>query len=136
MTGSLSGLIAAEQPQRRRPGRKPHPGVSPRRRDVLLGVANGRSNDQIAKDLGLGVETVKTHLAFLTRQFEAKHRAHIVAIALRKGLLSPTEITVPGECPGGDARPNYCRCTCPGCQDDCQYHFGESGDAPPSERTS
>jgi DNA-binding CsgD family transcriptional regulator len=129
MSPSLSGLEAPQERRKGVPGRRPYPGISPRRRAVLLGVANGRSNKEIARDLFVSVETVKTNLSFLTKKFGAGDRAHIVALALRSGLIHPTEIVVPGECPGTVSKPNYCRCSCPGCQDNCTYHFGESGPA-------
>jgi len=50
-------------------------------------VAQGRSNNTIAAELGLPETTVKNHLVKIERKFFARDRAHIVALSLRAGII-------------------------------------------------
>lgn len=61
--------------------------LSPREREVLTLVAAGRSNREIATELGLGDETVKTMLARTFAKLGVRKRAEAVAIAHKQGLL-------------------------------------------------
>lgn len=62
--------------------------LSIRERDVLLRVAEGRTNNQIADELGVRPATVKTHLDRLFGKLGAPDRASAVAAAMRQGWLS------------------------------------------------
>lgn len=61
--------------------------LTTRERDVLACLAQGRTNRQIAGELFVGEETVKSHLARLYVKLEARDRHHAVARALAAGLL-------------------------------------------------
>ena len=61
--------------------------MSPRRHRVLELIAEGYTNDQIARALDISEETVKTHVRKLLGALGARCRAHAVAIGFRKGLL-------------------------------------------------
>lgn len=65
----------------------------------MLGVANGRTNQQIAASMFLSVNTVKTHLRLIFQQIGARNRTHAVGICLRTGAIRPEEIisTQPGK---------------------------------------
>lgn len=60
-----------------------------REMDVLLGYADGDDTAAIAKDLGIGIETVKTHAVQLYGKLGARTRAHAIAIAYHSGILEP-----------------------------------------------
>ena len=62
--------------------------LSEREIEVLADVADGRSNKWIGEHLELSALTVKSHLARISRKLGTGDRAHMVAIALRAGLLS------------------------------------------------
>ncbi len=62
--------------------------LSPREREVLLAVADGRTNGEIADALGLSPATVKTHLDRIFSKTGTEHRAAAVARALRQGWIS------------------------------------------------
>lgn len=62
--------------------------LSPRERDVLREVAEGRTNNEIAEALGLSPATVKTHLDHVFAKTGSEHRAAAVARALRQGWIT------------------------------------------------
>ena len=61
--------------------------LAKRQREVLLGVANGRTSDQIADDLGISVSAVKQHIAAVCEKLNASSRSEAVTIAIRRNLL-------------------------------------------------
>ena len=65
----------------------PKPTLSPRQQEILRSLTRGLSNDDIAKQLGISLPTVKTHLTVLFNKIGAGSRTEAVAIALRKHLL-------------------------------------------------
>jgi DNA-binding NarL/FixJ family response regulator len=62
--------------------------LSAREVEVLQGVADGRSNSDIAADLQISPLTVKSHLARIGRKLGTGDRAHAVLLALRAGVIS------------------------------------------------
>jgi DNA-binding NarL/FixJ family response regulator len=68
----------------RPPGERP---LAPRERDVLRLVALGRTNPEIAAELGLGAETVKTLLERVYDKLGVRRRAEAAVVAQRRGLL-------------------------------------------------
>lgn len=65
------------------------PGLSPRERDVLRGVATGKSSKEIADELGLSVRTVENHRARITRRTGFRSTAQLTLHAVRLGLIDP-----------------------------------------------
>ena len=63
------------------------PELSPRQREILESITQGLSNAQIALQLDIGPESVKTHMTKLFAKLGAANRAEALAIALRKHLL-------------------------------------------------
>ncbi len=63
------------------------PELSARELDVLACVALGWTNAQVAKDLGVTVETVKSYLRSAMRKLLARSRMEAVVNARRHGLL-------------------------------------------------
>lgn len=62
-------------------------GLSNREVDVLRLVAKGKANKEIAAELALSSDTVKTHLTHLMRKLGAADRAHAVTLAIEQGFL-------------------------------------------------
>jgi DNA-binding NarL/FixJ family response regulator len=67
--------------------RSPEPVLTPRETEVLALVATGRSNKQIAAELGIGASTVKTHLLKVFEKLGVTDRTRAVTLAMERGLL-------------------------------------------------
>jgi DNA-binding NarL/FixJ family response regulator len=63
--------------------------LTEREREVLLHVARGRSNDEIATDLVISPHTAKTHVKRIMMKLHAHDRAQLVIVAYESGLLAP-----------------------------------------------
>lgn len=61
--------------------------LSARESEVLHRLAVGRSTNEIARDLGISVATVKSHLAQLFRKVGAQDRVQLVVAAYRSGFV-------------------------------------------------
>ncbi len=64
-----------------------HPDLTGREHEVLQLLATGRCNKLIARDLGIGVGTVKTHLKGVMTKLGATARTHAVILATQRGLV-------------------------------------------------
>lgn len=62
--------------------------LTPRELEVVGHVSQGKKNPQIARELGVGEETIKSHIKNSLRKLGAKNRAHAVAICLRRGEIA------------------------------------------------
>ena len=62
--------------------------LTDREREILVHVAHGRTNDEIATDLVLSPATVKTHVNRAMTKLGVRDRAQLVVIAYRDGLVS------------------------------------------------
>ncbi|WUR15993.1 response regulator transcription factor [[Empedobacter] haloabium] len=58
-----------------------------RETDVLRLLAKGCCNKSIARELGIGVGTVKTHVKGLMSKLDATARTHAVVVATQRGLI-------------------------------------------------
>ncbi|TNC12006.1 response regulator transcription factor [Methylobacterium terricola] len=68
----------------RQDGRQPRiPDLTPRQRDVLALLVEGRSNKEIARRLQLGEGTVKVHMAALLRSLGVQNRAAAAVVGAR-----------------------------------------------------
>jgi DNA-binding NarL/FixJ family response regulator len=68
-------------------------GPSGRELEVLLMLARGMSNHQIAVSLHLAEATIKRHLANLYPKIGVSSRGEAVRVALSRGWISPREMT-------------------------------------------
>ncbi len=64
-------------------------GLTPREAEVLLRVAQGYSNKEIAAQLEISVKTVETHKLRSMEKLGLRGRADVVQFALDSGWLSP-----------------------------------------------
>lgn len=67
---------------------RPEPVLSPRERQVFSLLANGMSGEQVARDLVLSPETVRTHIRNAMGKLHATTRVHALALALYNDEIS------------------------------------------------
>jgi DNA-binding NarL/FixJ family response regulator len=75
---------SAEPPKRHRKPKDEHRGsrgLSPRQHDVLTALCTGKSNKQIAYELGLSEGTVKIHMKAVFKSFGVTNRTQAVIVA-------------------------------------------------------
>jgi two-component system nitrate/nitrite response regulator NarL len=72
-----------------RGGEGPHPNqISNREREVLIAIAEGLSNKEIAARLEVGVRTVETHRERIMRKLNIHSVAGLTRFAIQSGLIS------------------------------------------------
>jgi DNA-binding NarL/FixJ family response regulator len=67
--------------------------LTEREREVLVLIANGMNNAEIAAALFVGTATVKTHVNRIMAKLGARDRVQLVVIAYESGLVSPGPAT-------------------------------------------
>jgi DNA-binding NarL/FixJ family response regulator len=66
-------------------------GVTEREREILILIARGLSNADIATHLTLSLATVKSHVGRLLTKLNARDRAQLVVVAYETGLVTATQ---------------------------------------------
>jgi DNA-binding CsgD family transcriptional regulator len=65
--------------------------LSPREREILVRIAVGESGPQIAAELFISPDTVRTHLQHVLVKLGAQTRPHAIALALQRGEITAEE---------------------------------------------
>lgn len=63
------------------------PEISPRERQVLELLAQGKSNKEIAQALVISQRTVKFHVSSLMKKLQAANRTEVVSLAVQQGII-------------------------------------------------
>jgi NarL family two-component system response regulator LiaR len=67
--------------------------LTPRELEVLRRLALGHTNKQIAAELFISEETVKTHIAKVLAKLDVENRSQAVVQALKRGLVTLEELS-------------------------------------------
>jgi DNA-binding CsgD family transcriptional regulator len=79
-----------------RPGRLPGDiRLTEQRTDILVRMANGYTSAEIAAQLWLSEEAIKSHVRVIFADLGARDRSHAVAIGLVRGLVRPDQVHLP-----------------------------------------
>jgi DNA-binding NarL/FixJ family response regulator len=92
---SVTRRLIAEFAARPGADRRPRPtsltALTPRETEVLRLIARGRSNAEIAADLVVAEQTVKTHIGRILAKLSLRDRAQAVVLAYETGLVAAGE---------------------------------------------
>ncbi|MCB9988282.1 MAG: LuxR family transcriptional regulator [Rhodospirillales bacterium] len=69
--------------------------LTPREREILLWVSEGKSDPVISEIIGISIPTVRFHLNNIYQKLQANERTFAVVKALHLGLISPSIIAAP-----------------------------------------
>lgn len=83
----LRGYLADTKPERS--GIAPAGTLSPREREILQLVAEGKSNKEAANTLNLSVKTVETHRASIMDKLDLHSVSDLVHFAIRNHIVEP-----------------------------------------------
>ena len=87
---SVTRRLIAEFARRPPEGTRPAlPDLSPRETEVLIQLARGLSNREIAGKLFLGEATIKTHVGSILAKLGSRDRVQAVVAAYETGLVQP-----------------------------------------------
>jgi NarL family two-component system response regulator LiaR len=87
---SVAGAVFHHLERRMTPGE----GLTEREGEVLRQIALGRTNREIAGDLVVSAETVKTHVANILSKLGLANRTQVIIYALKQGIVTLDEITL------------------------------------------
>ena len=63
--------------------------LTPRERQILQQLAEGTTNKEMARTLGISIKTVETHRATIMRKLGARSVVDVVRYAIRNNLSQP-----------------------------------------------
>ena len=61
--------------------------LSPRETEIVTLIADGFSDKEVARALNTSIRTIGTHKARIFAKLGARHSAHMVGLAYRRGIL-------------------------------------------------
>jgi putative two-component system response regulator len=93
---AVRGVAAGESPADKRvaPAAPSQPVLTPREREILTLLACGLNGEQIAGQLFLSWETVRTHIRNAREKLGATTRTHAAMLAFCSGEISPTRDSI------------------------------------------
>lgn len=91
LTAKISAQVVEGFLQGDKADRDPLAALTPRQREILQLLAEGRSNREIARLLEVSVKTVETHRARLMSALDIRDLPGLIRYAIRHGLISAEE---------------------------------------------
>lgn len=85
MNGEVSQALT--RGLRKRAAQPDEEGLTEREKEVLLLIADGKTNKDISDELHISIKTVKTHVSNLLMKCELQDRTQLAVYAHRKGLV-------------------------------------------------
>ncbi|WCF11280.1 response regulator transcription factor [Paenibacillus thiaminolyticus] len=85
MSGEVSQALT--RGLRKQASQSDNEGLTEREREVLLLIADGKTNKDIAEELHISIKTVKTHVSNLLMKCEVQDRTQLAVHAHRKGWV-------------------------------------------------
>lgn len=86
----ITGYVTRPAPEPAPPAAPPEPDpFTAREREVLVLVAQGLTNAEIARQLYISIKTVETHRAHIMEKLGVRDRIDLVRYAIRIGLIQP-----------------------------------------------
>jgi DNA-binding NarL/FixJ family response regulator len=86
---SITRRLIGEFAARASRGLRELPPISQREQEVLIGVARGLSNSELATRLFIGEATIKSHVSSLLTKLDCRDRVQLVVAAYEAGLVTP-----------------------------------------------
>jgi NarL family two-component system response regulator LiaR len=87
---TVASAVLRDMTQQKMPGID----LTERENEILLELAHGLSNKEIADKLVIGTETVKTHVGNILSKLHLKHRHQALVYALKNGLISLDQLEI------------------------------------------
>lgn len=84
----LDGYLDKE-PGEQRDGRNAPSRLTPRQREIIQLLAEGKSSKEVAVALGLSVKTAETHRANIMRRLDCHSVSELVRYAVRNNIIEP-----------------------------------------------
>lgn len=91
MNADVSQALTRGLRQRSVIGRDEAEGLTVREKEVLLLIADGKTNKDISEELHISIKTVKTHVSNLLMKCEVEDRTQLAIYAHRRGWINDTK---------------------------------------------
>lgn len=89
-TSKIAAMVLEGSLKARTPGAVPTPGrnrLTPREREIVQLLAEGKSTKEVAADLGLSVKTAETHRSNIMRKLQLHSLSDLVLYAVRNNIV-------------------------------------------------
>lgn len=86
LSPAISNVVVGAYRER---GELPRDPLTPREREVLQLIAEGKSTKQVAEALGITVKTAESHRSRIMSKLQIHEKAGLVRYAIKRGLIQP-----------------------------------------------
>lgn len=86
LSPSISNVVVGAYRER---GELPRDPLTPREREVLQLIAEGKSTKQVAETLGITVKTAESHRSRIMSKLQIHEKTGLVRYAIKRGLIQP-----------------------------------------------